>query len=95
MHGTHDPPWLIGAYRDQSEIKGTAKFANISECGTMRKVRVLGAPVVFAFRIGWDGTVAGVASEVDGFAGGVFDSPGGPKGGGTVGKRAGGDVLAG
>ena len=61
----------------------------------MREVSVFGTPVVFSFGGARDGAVAGVACEVDVFAAGVFDGPGGPQGGGTVVEGAGGDVLAG
>ena len=84
MHGTHDPSRLVRSDGDQSEIEWPTELAHICEGGTVRKVGVFGTPVILAFGVARYGTVAGVACEVDGFAGGVLDSPRRPEGGGAV-----------
>ena len=94
VHGRHDPPRHIRSDRNESQIKRTAKFANISESRTMWEVGVFFCPVVFPIGGFGHGAVAGIAAEEDGFSAGG-DGPGGPEGGGAVVDGARGDVLAG
>lgn len=60
MHGRHDPPWVVGAYRDEAEIEGSAQVTDLLECGAMREV-VGGAVVVDVFWEFGDGAVSGIA----------------------------------
>lgn len=58
VHGRHDEARIVGADRDQAEVKGSAVLADLFEGRTVREVGVLFAVVEFGWGQGRDGAVA-------------------------------------
>lgn len=62
VHGTHDPPGVVGPDRYQTQVEWAPEFADLRECGTYGVV-VVWAVVVCLLGELRDGSVAGVSVE--------------------------------
>jgi hypothetical protein len=54
---------IITTNGNQSQIKGTAKFADLLESQTDGKMQHIGTPVIGSFWETWNYPVAGIAAE--------------------------------